>query len=292
MIELRPCASDADFEQWLGVRRAVLPKDRPPTLEELFGEVKPGDLHLLVLLDGELAGSGLSKRSDTGGAFLAPRVLPEKRGRGVGSAILRRLAAHAAGRGYARAGSRVGGDDEASQAFARKFGFEETRRDVQQVLAVEPRTPRDVDRVRFVTVATRPELVKQAYPLAQQGFEDMPIEGVDIGIDAWLAQEASLPEGSFVALVDSEIVGYAGLCRWPGDPTRAEHGLTVVRRDWRGRGIAAALKERQIAWAAANGLRELVTWTQTGNESMQAVNVKLGYRLRESSITFARELPL
>ena len=292
MIEFRPCTSDADFEQWLEVRRAVLPKDRPPTLEELHSDTKPGDLHLLAMLDGEIAGSGLCKRSDIGGAFVAPRVLPEKRGRGVGSTILRSLAAHAVDRGYTRAGSHVAGDDDASQAFARKFGFEETRRDVQQVLAVEPRTPREVDGVHFVSIATRPDLVEQAYPLAQQGYEDMPIEGVDIGIDTWLAQEATLPEGSFVALADSEIVGYAGLCRWPEDPTRAEHGLTVVRRDWRGRGVAAALKERQIAWAAANGLLELVTWTQTGNENMQAVNAKLGYVIRAFDISFHRGLPL
>jgi GNAT superfamily N-acetyltransferase len=292
MIELRACESDTDLEQWLAVRRAVLPKDRPPTLQELYAEIKPGDLHLLAMLDGEVAGSGLCKRSDIGGAFVAPRVLPEKRGRGVGSTILRRLAAHAVDRGYTRAGSHVGGEDEASQAFARKFGFEETRRDVKQVLAVEARTPRDVDGVEFVSVDTRRELVEQAYPLARQGYEDMPIDGVDIGLDSWLAQEATLPGGSFVAFADSEIIGYAGLCRWPGDPTRAEHGLTVVRRDWRGRGVAAALKERQIAWAASNGLLELVTWTQTGNENMQAVNAKLGYVVRAFDISFHRTLPL
>jgi mycothiol synthase len=292
MIELHACESDADLEQWLAVRRAVLPNERTSTLEELYTYIKPGDLHLLALLDGELAGSGLCNRSDIGGAFVAPRVLPEKRGRGVGSTILRRLAAHAVDRGYTRAGSHVGGDDEASQAFARKFGFEETRRDVKQVLAVEARTPREVDGVEFVSVETRRELVEQAYPLARQGYEDMPIDGLDIGLDSWLAEEATLPEGSFVALADFEIIGYAGLCRWPGDPTRAEHGLTVVRRDWRGRGVAAALKERQIAWAAANGLIELVTWTQTGNENMQAVNAKLGYVVREFDISFHRQLPL
>jgi predicted GNAT superfamily acetyltransferase len=79
---------------------------------------------------------------------------------------------------------------------------------------------------------------------------------------------------------------------WPGEPTKAEHGLTVVRRDWRGRGVAAALKERQAAWAVANGLRELVTWTQTGNENMQAVNDRLGYVLGSFSISFTRDLPL
>ena len=87
-------------------------------------------------------------------------------------------------------------------------------------------------------------------------------------------------------------VGFAGLCRWWDDDTKAEHGLTVVRRDWRGRGLAAALKEREIAWAAANGIRDLITWTQTGNENMRAVNERLGYVLRRFDISFHRDLPL
>jgi mycothiol synthase len=293
MIELREARGDDDLERWLEVRRAVLPRERTATLEEQKAFVRPGDLYLLAFVDGELAGSGLCNKSDTGGAFLAPRVVPGHRGRGAGAALLRRLAAHAVERGFERAGSHVNGADERSIAFARRFGFEERRRDVQQVLVVEPRMPRDVAGVEFVPVASRPELVERAYAeVAQQGYEDLPIDGVDISLDAWLLEEASLPEGSFVALAADAIVGYAGLCEWPGDPTKAEHGLTVVRRDWRGRGVAAALKERQIAWAAANGIRELVTWTQTGNENMQAVNAKLGYELRESSIAFGRDLPL
>ena len=181
-------------------------------------------------------------------------------------------------RGYTRAGSHVAGDDEYSIAFARRFGFEVSRRDVKQVLSLEGdmRTPRDVHGVEFVTVAARPELLEAAFPVAQQGYEDVPIDGLDIPLENWLAEEASLPAGSFVALVDDEIVGYAGLCRWPDEPTKAEHGLTVVRRDWRRRGLATALKERQIVWARANGIDELITWTQTGNENMQAVNTRLG----------------
>jgi mycothiol synthase len=295
MIELRACEGDADFESWLAVRRAVLPNDRAPTLEELYTYVKPGDLHLLALLSGQLAGSGLMNRSDTGGAHLAPRVLPEKRGRGIGSALLTQLAAHAVERGYTRAGSHVSGDDAASQAFARTFGFEETRRDVQQVRVVDRDgpTPRELDGVDFVSVAERPELLREAYALAQQGYADMPIDGLDISLDSWLTEEvATLPAGSFAALAGDEIVGYAALMHWPGEPAKAEHGLTVVRRDWRRRGLASALKEREIAWAAANGIRELVTWTQTGNENMQRVNERLGYVVRRFDISFGRELPL
>lgn len=56
------------------------------------------------------------------------------------------------------------------------------------------------------------------------------------------------------------------------------HGMTGVRPEWRGRGIAIALKRAQIAAAKAAGLRELRTTTAFGNAPMLHVNERLGYR--------------
>src|SRR3954451_16573122 len=100
MIELRASTTDADYEAWLGVRRAVLPTERAPSLDELKASIGPNDAHLLADLDGELAGSGLMNRSDVGGAHVAPRVLPDKRGRGVGTALLMKLASMGVERGF------------------------------------------------------------------------------------------------------------------------------------------------------------------------------------------------
>ena len=106
----------------------------------------------------------------------------------------------------------------------------------------------------MVTIAERPELLEAAYPLARdEGYPDLALEGsISIPLDEWLRDEATLPEGSFVALADGEIVGYSGLMAHDNDGV-AEDGLTVVRRDWRRRGLAKALKQRELAWAAAAG---------------------------------------
>jgi GNAT superfamily N-acetyltransferase len=292
MIEIRPAETDADLEAWLDVRRAVLPNERTASLDELKEGIRPGDLHALAELDGELAGSGLVNRSNTGNAHVAPRVLPHRRGRGVGTALLEHLTAHAFAQGYSLAASHVAGEDDRSIAFAHRFGFQEFRREVQQVLQVSRIETRKIDGVEFVSLEERPDLLEAAYPLAQEGYEDVPIEGLEIPLDTWLLEEGTLAEGSFAALAGGEIVGYAGLMSWGGDHGKAEHGLTVVRRDWRRRGLASALKEQQIAWAAAHGVRQLVTYTQTGNESMQAVNARLGYVTTEVTIGFTRSLPL
>src|SRR5436190_704052 len=65
---------------------------------------------------------------------VAPGVLPAFGRRGIGTMLLCRLADEAAARGAETAGSIV--DDDGSLAFARRFGFEETGRQVEQVYAV------------------------------------------------------------------------------------------------------------------------------------------------------------
>ena len=115
---------------------------------------------------------------------------------------------------------------------------------------------------------------------------------VEITFERWETEWVTWPEATFAAFADDELVGMAGLAHDGDRPDRAENVLTTVRRDWRGRGLARFLKETTIAWAAAQGLREIYTWTQTGNENMRAVNERLGYVTRDISISVRRELPL
>ena len=115
---------------------------------------------------------------------------------------------------------------------------------------------------------------------------------MSVTLEEWLRDEATLPAGSFVALAGGEVVGCAGLMLDPDRPDRAEHSLTAVRRDRRGHGVAKALKQATIAWAAENGIHELYTWTQRGNEPMQRLNERLGYVVRSRCWTVRGPVPL
>ena len=219
-------------------------------------------------------------------------MLPEARREGIGSIVLDELAAHLAGLGFSTVSAHVDGNDPGSLAFARRHGFEEVDRQVEQVktLGSEPAsTP--PDGVVFVTIAERPELLEAAYDLALEGYADLATDTpVTMSLEDWLAEEASLAAGSFVALAGDEVVGYSGLCRRHDGVV--EDGLTVVRRGWRRRGLAEALKRAELAWAAANGVVEIVTWTQSGNEGMRALNERLGYAYRSLSVSVRAPLPL
>jgi mycothiol synthase len=294
MIELRPCERDADLEAWRRVRIAVTPYERTDSVEELRQRATPDRLMLLAYRDGELAGSGVGGRGDTASGFAIPRVLPEHRRRGVGTKLLYTLAEHVETLGLPDLGAAA--DDDGAVAFGRHFGFEEVGRQVEQVrtVAADEPWPAVPDGLTLISVAEQPELLGRLYhELAQDAFEDMPTpRRVEITPEQWKSEWITWPEATFAALADGEPVGMAGLLRDVDRPERGENALTTVRRDFRGRGIARLLKETTIAWASDRGLREIYTWTQTGNENMRAVNERLGYVTRTVSISLRRPLPL
>ena len=293
-IEVRTAESDADLEGWIRVKRAVFPNESAWTVQEFRERHELDRLVLVAELDGEIVGAGLAGRSDVQGrGFVAPRVHPDARRRGVGTAMLHELTGHVAGLGFDRAWASV--DDPGSRAFAERFGFEEVDREVEQVIALPAELPEATlpDGLEVVSIAYRPELLREAYSLARdEGYADMAIDGdVVIPLDDWLRDEATLPGGSFVALDKGRIVGFSGLMRHD-NPGVAEDGLTVVARDWRRRGLALALKRLELAWAAEHGFSEVLTWTQRRNEGMRVVNERLGYAYRTVGFKMMGRVPL
>jgi mycothiol synthase len=65
-----------------------------------------------------------------------------------------------------------------------------------------------------------------------------------------------------------------------------DHAMLGVRRAWRGRGIAQALKAAQILWALDNGLSELRTGNDERNASARAVNANFPYTSLPDQIVY------
>ncbi len=295
MTTLRPATSDADLRTYVETWNALTPAQL--TSVQLQRERRARDprrLYLLAEASDAVVGCGFAGPSDSPGrGFLAPRVLPRARRQGVGVSLLDALGAHLAALGFATASSHVDGADAGSLAFATRFGFEEVDRQVEQVRVVRDEPAAAVpEGVTVVTLAERPELLVESYPLAVEGYADMATHyPVTISREEWLAGDgANVPAGSFAALAQGELVAFSGLCEAPDGAF--EDGLTVVRREWRRRGLAETLKRAKLAWAAENGIHEIVTWTQRGNEGMRALNERLGYVYRSVSISVRAPLPL
>jgi mycothiol synthase len=290
-LEIRPVQTDEDRRAWNHVRRIVLPDEPIATLEQLRARASPERLLVVAELDGELVGHGIADVSSYADGFVAPRILPGHRRRGIGSAVLEALLDHARGQGHRSVASLT--DEASGVAFATARGFVEIDRQVEQVRTIRPDEPDppDVAGVTFTSVSDAPQVQREAWSVAAQGYADMKLVTgpARVTFEEWLNEDATLPGGSIVAIADGQVVGWAGLIAWNDDHQRAENGLTAVDREWRGRGLAAAMKRRQLRWASANGIAEIVTWTQQGNEAMQHVNVALGYVSRSVSHVVRRD---
>jgi mycothiol synthase len=233
-MELFDCVSDDDYDAWRRVRMAVVPGERSASVAEMREQDSSDRLLLLASVGGTIVGSGLADRSDTaGGGFVAPRVLPERRRSGVGSALLARLADHVATLGVGEVRSMV--EDPGSLAFAEHAGFVEVDRQVEQVRAVGDEPPPSAlpDGVEVVTLDDRPELWPACYErFGREVLADFALfQPLRISAEQWNASWAGDP--MFLAVHDGEVIGCAGLDRDADRPERGENALTAVRRDWR-----------------------------------------------------------
>jgi mycothiol synthase len=294
MIDIRSVDSEADLARWCAIKTAVVPNE-PVTVDQMRASVEPERVLMLADVAGAPAGCGIADRSNFGGrAFAAVRVLPEHRRRGVGTALYLELAAYGRSLGLDGVNAFVYADEPHSIAFAEHFGLVEVDYQLEQVrtIGVE-HAPEPVAGIEVVSlVERRAELLEALWPVAEEGYADLPLPGeVTYKLESWLREEATRPDGSFAAFENGEPVGYAGLTEHANGTATAENGLTVVRRDRRGRGIARLLKRTQLHWAAGAGVVELVTWTQRGNEAMQALNRSLGYVDTSKVITYQGPLP-
>ena len=112
-----------------------------------------------------------------------------------------------------------------------------------------------------------------------EALEDIPGTTDTPDFELWRSIEIDrptrIPELLFIALADDEPVGYATMDDFG---RHGHHGLTAVKRSWRRRGIATALKRAQIAAAKQRGSERLVTGSEERNTPMRNLNAKLGYK--------------
>jgi len=227
-------------------------------------------------------------------AFCGVSVLPDYRRRGIGTQLANAISAHA--RSLGKRGLLVGVWEDSADgvAFARRRGFEEVAR--LRVVALdltEPGREPEVVAPPGVTIermADDDAFRRELYEVAAEVEADVPsVSGVEPSIppfEDWCRRsfKTALLEHSFVARAGGEIVAYAILGA-TADARVAFHEMTGVRRAWRGRGLAKALKLAQIASARAAGVRELSAMNEETNAPMRAINAALGYRPRPAKLS-------
>lgn len=290
VLEVTPCAGEPDEQVSLNIYNAGWPHETF-TMDDVrsFKASVRDHVDYLARIDGAAVGSAVGvifpQRTDR--VFTILTVLAGQRRRGAGSALYNAISAWTAGRGLSEIEVPVPDNDPGSLAFAQRRGFAEERHEVGLVLHLTEITPPEIqppDGVEILTWAQRPELARGMYDVAVEALPDIPgFEDDDIEpFGDWLAHDmqgsGDRPEATFIALAGEEAVGYAKLSMTGANPAIAYHDLSAVKRAWRGRGIAQALKAAQINWALASGYTELHTRNEERNEPIRRLNARFGYR--------------
>jgi GNAT superfamily N-acetyltransferase len=294
-VTVRPATSDADLEALVAITAATTPEE-PTSLDELrwADATYPGTVRYVATLDGATVGAATVGRiyvqaPDYPDLWSTLAVLPEARRRGVGSALLDAVARSAAAAGKTGLHLRCRDHRPDAIAFLTHRGFAELERQKAVRLELAGRTPPDVrlpDGLALTSLADRPELVTDVHAVAQETFADIPGGDVPMAVGdlaefrARDVDKPGIPPDAFMVAVEAgtdRVAGYASLQLLPGRPDVAWHDMTAVRRAWRGRGLATALKLATIGWAIQHGLTALETGNDEANAPMRAVNARLGY---------------
>jgi len=288
VLEVTACVDEPDELTSLEVYNTVWPHDAV-TIDAVhsYRDSARDYIDYLVREDGVILGSGV-------GAVFAYRarrvvalitVLAGQRRRGAGTALYEAISRWAGERGAGELEVSVSSDDPESLSYAQRRGFIEVRRQVGLVLSLAGVSPLRVQPpagIEIVTWAQRPELARGMYEVDLEihpdipGFEDVALEPFEDWMAHNMQRPTDSPEATFIALAGEEVVGFAKLSLTA--PTAAGHAMTAVKRAWRGRGIAGALKAAEINWALANGYTELHTSNEKRNAPINRLNARLGYR--------------
>lgn len=213
---------------------------------------------------------------------------------GVGELLYQDVEAFGAANGASLLTSEIREDFPSALRFAEQHGFHIERHLYESTLDLEQFDPApfqavlhqvEAQGVRFVSLAdlgdtqeARRKLYQVNYTTALDtpGYDGdwMPFDEFEQRI---CGADWYRPQGQLGALLDDQWVGMAAVNLNP-ETHGAYNLMTGVLREYRGRGIAQALKLKIIDYAKNNGAKYIRTHNNSKNAPMLAINRKLGYR--------------
>jgi GNAT superfamily N-acetyltransferase len=221
-------------------------------------------------------------------------VDPTRRGADIGTALYNHALQLTVAHGATSLGSQTRDDDPASLRFAERCGFridghtfestlDLTAFDEQRVAGVIEAA--EASGLRFFTMAdlgNTDEAKRKLYDLNRRTALDNPsADGTFAPFEEFqqfvFGASWYRADGQILAADGERWVGIAAVAHYP-ERNSAYNAFTGVERDYRGRGLAQALKLLAVRFAQRNGAAYIRPHNDSQNAPMLAVNRKLGYR--------------
>jgi GNAT superfamily N-acetyltransferase len=315
-VSLRPF-EDADYGRLVAVGSALDPgyPFTPDMLRHRDATLDPRvrSLRLVADVDGQGA-IGFGRVMHMWWNFhprryvLRIEVEPAWQRRGMGSLLFERLFAELQAWQAEVVRSEARANRPAGVAFLERRGFVEWRRRWDSVLDVATADEAALRRRALssdITITNYPaellrrgeRLARDLYDMETLAMRDEP--GMDghaesPSFERFRAIELdtpdALPEANFLALASEQLVGVSRVMRDLQHPDVLRQSLTGVHPDFRGRGIAHALKLRTLEFARAHGYREIRTSNDSSNGPMLHINDAVGFQRESPIIIFERRL--
>jgi GNAT superfamily N-acetyltransferase len=283
--------------------------ERARSRHSVFGPLTTWAAHVNGTLVGFVSAS-LPEEASTHLAVVRVVVHPAHRERGVGTGLLRHVAAEcrALGRSVLEAWNVPVG--EVGERWARNRGFATVNTTRYHRLAMSEADPAawQVDApagYHAVTWASAaPEELVASYAHAANAIHDAPFGEANFEFPQWTverlrAEEARLVESGVVQWVvaavrdaDNEIAGFTELQLRPWQPDTAVVNNTAVLEQHRGHGLGVFVKARMSAWLHAERPEHqwIVTSTAASNEHMIRVNQRIGFRIELTAVVVNAEI--
>ena len=238
-------------------------------------------------------------------------VVPSERRRGHGTALYDELVAAVTKRGGHTVAAAAKESMTDGVRFLSKRGYREVKRVWESRLFVDgfdfARFATADDRVagQGIRIATLADEMQRDPAALQKAFdvnEDcrMDIPSVDPPtrhtFDEFRRDDVDAPNAlldAFFIAIDKDggrYLGVSNMFRSLDDPTFLWQGITGVRRDARGKGIAMALKLRTVRYAIDRGVEHIKTWNDQKNRAMLAINEAMGFEKQPAWIAFELKL--
>lgn len=143
---------------------------------------------------------------------------------------------------------------------------------------------------------TDPGCDRKLYELEDEAARDVPSEEAytpwdyDYFVNTCLHGPGIVPDAYFIAVCNGEYVGKSSFWLNRETTNYLVADMTGVKRAYRRRHIALALKLRSIAYARSHGYASIHTANDSRNQGMLALNERLGFARQYALITFSKVL--
>ena len=244
-------------------------------------------------------------REHTFGAGLG--VAEAHRNQGVGDQLYRHLMDRALSHGATRIYSEVSENNDLGAGFAKRRGFSKTGRAARLSCLKVAEATLDgegelIDRLEAegIVFKSMDEIghdepaLRKIYDLEYGSAYDVP-RTEEFGVIPfqvwikWMAAPNRAPALSWIAYDGDRPVGMASITLRGADRS-GFHDYTGVDREYRGRGIARALKCKTIESAREDGIASIFTANDYENKPILAINIPLGYQAVPAELEIVKDL--